>query len=123
MSADDRAIASDFRVALERAYTTGDRDPVYLFLAPDIEWVTPKRTLNGIDEVKEQLIWGDAPEKLDTELEGTEWEDLGDGRLGLELRHVYRLKSTGEFAYERLRRIELTIRDGKISRYEMRVVG
>jgi ketosteroid isomerase-like protein len=122
LSADERAIASKFRLALESAYRTGDREPVYALLAPDVEWVTPKRTLNGIDEVKEQLIWGDAPEKLDTELEDAEWEDLGDGRLGLELRHVYRLKS-GEFAYERRRRIELTIRDGMISRYEMRVVG
>jgi hypothetical protein len=36
---------------------------------------------------------------------------------------VYRLKETGEVAYERDRVVELTIRDGKIRRYEMQIVG
>jgi hypothetical protein len=36
---------------------------------------------------------------------------------------IYRLKETGEVSYERDRRIELTIGDGKVSRYEMRIVG
>jgi hypothetical protein len=36
---------------------------------------------------------------------------------------IYRWKETGEVSYERDRRIELTIGDGKISRYEMRIVG
>jgi hypothetical protein len=36
---------------------------------------------------------------------------------------IYRWKETGEVSYERDRRIELMIRDGKISRYEMRIVG
>jgi hypothetical protein len=33
------------------------------------------------------------------------------------------MKGTGDFAYARDRRVELTIRDGVIARYEMRVVG
>jgi len=36
---------------------------------------------------------------------------------------LHRWKQTGEFAHERRRRVEVTIRDGKTSRYEMRVVG
>jgi hypothetical protein len=36
---------------------------------------------------------------------------------------VYRVKDSGDFAYERQRRIELTIQHGKVSRYEVRVVG
>jgi hypothetical protein len=39
------------------------------------------------------------------------------------VQQVYRLKETGEFAYERRLRIELTVQDGKIGRYEVRVVG
>jgi hypothetical protein len=36
---------------------------------------------------------------------------------------VYRVKGSGEVAYERDRSIELTLREGKVSRYEMRIVG
>jgi len=40
-----------------------------------------------------------------------------------DVHEIYRWKETGEVSYERERRIELMIRDGKISRYEMRIVG
>ena len=43
--------------------------------------------------------------------------------LAPDVHQVYRWKETGEVSYERERRIELTIRDGKIGRYEMRIVG
>ena len=52
-----------------------------------------------------------------------ELEDLGEGRVKCAVREEFRWKQTGEFAHERRRRIEVTIQDGKISRYEMRVVG
>ena len=32
------------------------------------------------------------------------------------------MKGTGDFAYASERQIDLTIRDGKVTRYEMRVV-
>jgi len=102
---------------------TGDREPVYALLAEDVEWVVPMRTLQGIDEVRKELIWGLPPENLDAEVELGELDDLGEGRVVCNVREVYRWKQTGEFAHARLRRIELTIRDGKISRWEMRVVG
>jgi len=38
-------------------------------------------------------------------------------------RRVYRVKKTGEFAYRRTVRVELTIRDRKIARYELSVVA
>ena len=123
MGADDLEIARQFRIALEAAAKTGDREAVYPFLAADVEWVTPKRTLHGIDEVREELIWGSPPENLDLEFAEGDWLELGDGRVVSDVRETYRVKGTGDFAYERNRRIELTIRDGKISRYEMRIVG
>jgi ketosteroid isomerase-like protein len=102
---------------------TGDREPVYALLAEDVEWVVPMRTLHGIDEVRKELIWGLPPEDLKVEIELGELEDLGEGRVVCNVREVYRWKQTGEFAHERFRRIELAIRNGKISRWEMHVVG
>jgi hypothetical protein len=51
MGADDLEIARRFRIALEAAAKSGDREALYPFLAADVEWVTAKRTLHGIDEV------------------------------------------------------------------------
>jgi hypothetical protein len=36
---------------------------------------------------------------------------------------VFRVKGSGDFAYERDLRIEIAIRDGEIVRYEIRAVG
>ena len=52
-----------------------------------------------------------------------EWADLGDGRAAVDVVEVYRVKGSGDFAYRRGRRIEVTIDDGKVKRYEMAVVG
>ena len=123
MGADDLEIASEFRLALEAAAKSGDREAVYPFLAADVEWVTPKRTLHGIVEVREELIWGSPPENLDLEFEEGDWVELGEGRVVSDVHQVYRVKATGDFAYERNRQIQLTIRNSQISRYEMRIVG
>ena len=117
------ASANQFRAALEGAVRTGDLEAVYPLLAPDVEWVTPQRSLRGIDEVKQQLHWIKPSETFDFEFSDGDWLDLGDGRLAIEVREVYLLKETGDFGYSRERRVELVIRDGKISRYEMRIVG
>ncbi len=116
-------LATSFLTALEVAAQTGERDPVYPFLAADVRWVTPQRELVGLDAVRTELTWGFPPEALDVEFEHGDWERLPDGRLRADVRQEYRLKETGEGAYTRVRRIELTIREGKISRYEMRNVG
>lgn len=123
MSADDLELAERFLVALETAAETGDKEPVYPFLAADVEWVTPKRVLSGIDEIREQLTWGTPREKLDVEFEQGEPTDLGDGRIVSNVHEIYRMRATGDFAFARDRQIELTIRGGEIARYEMRIVG
>ncbi|HEX6664602.1 MAG TPA: nuclear transport factor 2 family protein [Gaiellaceae bacterium] len=119
----DVEIAGRFLEALEAAAKSGDRQPVYPMLAPDVEWVTPKRELHGIDEVREELTWGAPPDNLDVEFEDRELTDLGDGRVAADVHEVYRVKRTGDFGYARDRRIEVAVRDGKIVRYEMRIVG
>jgi ketosteroid isomerase-like protein len=123
MRSDDLVIAGRFRAALETAVRTGDHEAVLELLAPDIEWVTPQRTLRGIDEVRTWRIWGSSGESFDFEFGEGEWVDHGDGRATCDVHQVYRVRESGDFAYERERRIELTIRDGMISRYEVRSVG
>jgi ketosteroid isomerase-like protein len=116
-------VAERFRVALEGAVRTGDRTDVYELLAPDVTWVTPQRTLRGLDEMRRDWTWASSPETFDYEFEEGTWVDQGDERVACEVQEVYRMKNTGEFAYRRTVRVELTIRDGKIDRYELRVVA
>ena len=123
MSTDTAEIATAFLTALETAAKTGDRDQVYPFLAPDAEWVTPQRDLRGVDEIRRELTWFNPPDTLDLVFERGELVELGDGRVAMVVGQVYTLKATGEFAYRRLRRVELTVRDGRVSRYEMRSIG
>ena len=73
MSTEIAEIATAFLTALEAAAKTGDRDPVYPFLAPDAEWVTPQRDLVGIDEIRRELTWVNPPDKLDLEFERGDW--------------------------------------------------
>ena len=123
MSEQDVEVATRFLDAANAALQSGDREPAFALVTQDVEWVTPERTFHGIDDVREHLIWGFPPEHLDVELEVGEVVDLGDGQIRSEMLQVYRWKETGEFAHQRRRRIDLTIRDGKISRYEMRILG
>ena len=123
MASENVEVAERFRVALEAAVRTGDRDAVFAFLAPNVEWITPQRTLHGIDEMRENWNWGSSPESFDYAFEEGEWVDAGDGQLSCDVRQVYRLKQSGDVAYERTRRVRLTIRDGKIGRYEIKIVG
>jgi ketosteroid isomerase-like protein len=123
VTSDDLVIASRFRAALEQAVRTGDHEGVLELLAPDVEWVTPQRMLRGIDEVRTWRIWGSSAKSFDFEFGEGEWVDHGDGHVACEVHQVYRVKETGDFAYERQRRVELVIRDGLVSRYEVRSVG
>ena len=118
VSADDLEIARRFLSTLATAADTGERELLYPFLASDVEWVTPRRTLAGIDEVREQLTWLTARVELDLDFEATDMRDLGDGRIVTSVHETYRLKTTGEAAHVRDRLIELTIRERKIARYE-----
>jgi hypothetical protein len=123
VSADDLEIARQFLTALATAANTGERELLYPLLAADIVWVTPQRDLVGIDELREELTWIAAPENFDLEFDVTETNDLGDGRIVTDVHESYRAKGTGAVAHTRDRRIELTIREAKVVRYEMRIVG
>jgi ketosteroid isomerase-like protein len=119
----DLACARQFLAVLAEASQTGDRAAIYELLSPDVEWVTPKRDVRGIDAARDELTWIRPPDNLDIEFTEPELSDLGDGHIVSEVRETYRVKGSGDYAYERGRRIELTIREGKVVRYEMRMVG
>jgi ketosteroid isomerase-like protein len=125
MSADDLAVAEQFLAALAAAAKTGQLEDVYEFLAADVEWVTPMRDLRSIGEVRKEMTWFSPRETLDVDFEVSQEQltDLGSGRIATDFRELYTTKKTGELAYARERRIELTVRDGKIARYEMRLAG
>jgi hypothetical protein len=119
----DLELARRFLSVLATVANTGERELLYPFLAPDVEWVTPRRELAGIDDVRQELTWITAPEYFDLEFEATQMNDLGGGRIVTQIHELYRSKDTGEVAHTRDRQIELTIRDAKVTRYEMRIVG
>ena len=123
MTAEELEVAERFRTALETAVQTADREAVFALLDPDVEWITPQRTLHGIDEMRADWTWGSSPETFEYAFEEGDWVDHGDGLLSCDARQVYRMKETGDFAYERDLRVQLTIRNGKISRYEMKRIG
>lgn len=123
MGSADAETARRFLSALEIAARSGDWNAVYPLLAADVEWVMPKRTLVGIEAVRNDLTWASPPEQLEVAFEIGEFEDLGGGRMAVEVSEVYRMKGTGDFAYHRMRRIELAVGDEKVCRYEMRIVG
>ena len=123
MSGEDLELARDVLETLAEAATTGEREKLYPFLAPDVAWLTPQTDLHGLEEVRTRLDWLTPKETLDIEFEDEGLTDLGDGRIVSHIHETYSMKGSGAFAYARDRQIELTIRDGKIARYEMRIVG
>jgi hypothetical protein len=91
VSADDVAVANQLLDAVGR----DDREGVYQLFGDDIEYVTDRRTLRGIDEVREKLSWGEPKEHLDVDFETEGWVDLGGGHLVQDFRRVMRWKEPG----------------------------
>jgi ketosteroid isomerase-like protein len=118
VATEDVAIAKQALAARD----AGDREAVYALCAPDVEFVTPMRTLRGLDEIREKLEWSDdggaGPlDHLDREVEVGDFAELGGGRVRREVRIVLRWKETGELANARTLFDEWTIRDGMIAQW------
>jgi hypothetical protein len=123
MSEQDLDTAQEFQSAAEDALRTGDFEQLAALLAPDVECITPQRSLQGAEAMIEELSRARPPDSLVLEFEPAEWQTLGNGRYSCELRGLFRSKATGEVSYSRDRSFELTISGGKVSRYEMRFAG
>jgi len=117
MSAEDLELARRFLETLAAAARTGNREALVPLLAPDVVWEMPQRDLHGADEVRDEATWVAPPDDLDISFDDPELSDLGEGRIVAETRETYRMKGSGDFAYVRAFRIDLTIRDRRIARY------
>jgi hypothetical protein len=123
MPASDRDTAQQFQSAAEEAPRTGQFEPLMAFLTSNVECVTPQHALTGADALIETLGRARPPETFNLEFENSDWKELGAGRYSCELRVHFRSKLNDDMSYSRDRSFELTIRDGKVSRYEMRFAG
>lgn len=123
MSAPDLDTAQQFQSAAQDAMRTGDFEPVAALLAADVECVLPQHTVRGVEAFTEELRRARPSDRFDLEFEDGGWKTLGSGRYSCELRVLYRSKVSDDLSYSRDRSFELTIRDGKVSRYEMRFAG
>lgn len=123
VSSPDLETARQFQSAVEAALNTGDFGQVALLLAPDVECLTPQLSLDGVDAMVGELSRERPSERFKVEFESGDWRCLGDGRYSWDVRAVVRWKATGEPSYSRDRSFNLTIRSGKVSRYEMRFDG
>ena len=123
MSDRDLELAREFLDALAVAVRTGESEAIYPLLDPDVEWLTPQIKLRSVGEVRERIEFISPREHLEVEFGELELSDLGSGRIVSDVKEVYRVKDTGDLAYTRERRIELTIREGVITRYELLFAG
>jgi ketosteroid isomerase-like protein len=116
----DLDTARQFQSAAEDALRTGDFEPLAALLAEDVECVTPVHTLIGADALTEELSRARPGERFDVEFESGDWEPLGNGRCFCRITALYRSKVADDLSYSRDRSFELTVNDGKVSRFEMR---
>jgi len=122
MAAADLDTAQEFQSAAEVAMLTGDFEAVMALVAPDVEVVTPLHSLEGVDALTEELSRARPADSTHVEFEHGDWKVLRNGRYLSEVRVLFK-KETGELSYSRDRSFELTIQDGKVTRYEMRLAG
>ncbi|HLG07914.1 MAG TPA: nuclear transport factor 2 family protein [Gaiellaceae bacterium] len=121
MSVEDVEIVRRWREVL----VDDDTEAAAALLAADLEWVVVSgESLRGIEEVRKYYAGSGSggPENLDVEFDPGELEDLGDGHVSALNHQIYRWKETGELAHERWARIEYTIREGRIVRYEAKLL-
>lgn len=122
MPAPELDTAEQFRSAAEDALRSGDFGPVVALLAPDVECVTPLHTLQGdeaIGALTDELGRGRPTESFEIDFENGDWNDLGKGRYSCEIRALYRSKVSEADSYDRRRSFDLTIREERVSRFEM----
>jgi ketosteroid isomerase-like protein len=112
--------AQRFQAAAQVAMQTGDFDAVVALLAGDVEVVLPQHTVHGVDAFTEELGRARPSERFELEFEDGGWQELGNERYFCAMRVHFRSTVSEGDSYSRDRSFELTISDGKVSRYEMR---
>jgi ketosteroid isomerase-like protein len=98
----EAVVAHDFEAAKE-------------LLDPDVETVTPRGTLRGIEACRQVLQKASGDEQFAIEQAEPEFEDI-DGDVIARTHEIARWRETGEMAYERDFAVRLTLEDERIVR-------
>jgi ketosteroid isomerase-like protein len=98
----DAVVAHDFEAAEE-------------LLDPDVETVTPRGTLRGIQECQQVLREASGDEQFEIEQAEPEFEEI-DGDVIARTHEIARWRETGKVAYERDFEMRLTLKDDTVVR-------
>jgi hypothetical protein len=98
----DAVVAHDFEAAEE-------------LLDPDVETVTPRGTLRGIQACQQVLQKASGGEQFEMKQAEPEFEEI-DGDVIARTHEVARWRETGDVAYERDFAVRLTLEDDRVVR-------
>ena len=97
------------------AVTAHDLDAAEAFLDPDVETVTPRGTLRGIEACRQVLEKAVGDEQFATEQSAPVLEEI-EGDVIARTHEIARWRETGEVAYERDFALRLTLDGERIVR-------
>jgi ketosteroid isomerase-like protein len=84
-------------------------------LDPDVETVTPRGTLRGIQACRQVLQKASGDERFEMEQAEPEFEEI-DGDVMARTREIARWRETGKVAYERDFEMRLTLKNNRVVR-------
>ena len=97
------------------AVTAHDFEAAEKLLAPDVEIVTPRRSLRGIAACRQVLQKASGDEQFAVEQAEPEFEEI-EGDVIARTHEIARWRETGEVAYERDFALRLTLDDERLVR-------
>jgi ketosteroid isomerase-like protein len=97
------------------AVAAHDLEAAKELLDPDVETVTPRGTLRGVEACRQVLQKASGDEQFAMEQASPEFEDV-DGDVIARTREIARWRETGEVAYEREFAVRLTLANERIIR-------
>jgi ketosteroid isomerase-like protein len=107
------------KLALARAFieavTTRDPETAERFLDPDVETVTPRGPVHGIQACRQVLKKAAGDEQFAVEQTEPEFEEI-EGEIVARTHEIARWRETGEIAYERDFALRLTLDGERIVR-------
>jgi ketosteroid isomerase-like protein len=106
-------------IALARQFVEAvvahDFDALEALLDPDVETVTPRGSVRGIEACRHVLQKASGDEQFAMEQAAPEFEEI-DGDVIARTHEIARWRETGEVAYERDFAVRLTLADERIVR-------
>ena len=97
------------------AVVAHDFEAAEVLLDPDVETVTPRGTLRGIQACQQVLQKASGDEQFELEQAEPEFEEI-DGDVIARTHEIARWRETGDVAYERDFELRLTLKDDRVVR-------